>query len=199
MPIFSNDHRRVLFLHNPKTGGVSINHIFDRAGWKVELNHWVGHHEHYASREGSLMHLTYSEISEYYNIEEFDYCFTVVRNPYDRAVSEYHWQKQHEPFNEWFTNNMAQSEQTHLPQKYHDNHFLPQINWTGEHVNVFYLEQGMDVIGKQIGEHLGVEFPRTDFHSNISNKTITVDDIDKSLVYNAYKQDFERFGYDSAR
>ena len=196
MAIFTKDNKRVLFLHNPKTGGVSISHIFERSDWKDELGSWVGHHKHYASREGSLMHLTYSEITEYYKIEEFDYCFTVVRNPYNRAISEYHWQEQHQPFNEWFVNSINQSEKTNLPRKCHDNHFLPQINWTGKHVDVFYFEQGIDVIGKQIAKRLDTEFLRTDFHANVKKKTITLNDIDKSLVYNAYKQDFEKFGYD---
>ena len=100
MPVFRRE--KLIFIHIPKTAGTSVENAIKRK-YKCLLNaftfwgtvHQVSH---------SLHHCTYNEIvdivcnkkisSIHYqgleNIEKFR-IFTIVRNPYDRFVSEYRY------------------------------------------------------------------------------------------------------------
>jgi hypothetical protein len=196
MPIFTKADKKVLFIHIPKTAGISVHHVFARAGWQIDLEGHVLDHPYYYNVQGSLNHLCYSELEEYYNLNDFDFVFCVVRNPFARAISEYHWQRRNHDFNLWFESEINQYRNYH---RYMDNHFKPQSEFVGPTSKVYKLEQGFDNILADISEHVGEPLIFDMPYANESNKTISVDDIDKSLVYNAYKQDFERFGYDSAR
>lgn len=185
-------------MHIPKTGGMSIDHVFDRAGWNISYNSGIINDPYYSkilNPQGSLLHLTYNELAMSLDIADFDFVFTVVRNPYERVISEYHWQHCTRNFNTWFKEEIQNT--TKISQ-YKDNHFCPQIEYVGKHTDAVYnLEQGFTNIVNDLETRLNTVFAQKTFHANISNKTINLDDIDKQLVYNAYKQDFERFGYDT--
>lgn len=196
MPIFCKDDQKVLLIHIPKTGGISINHVFARAGWHISLEGNVLKHDYYKNIRGSLNHLCYAELEEYYNFEDFDFVFSVVRNPYHRAVSEYHWQKQTQDFSQWFK---SEIDQFNNSDRYGDNHFLPQCNFVGAGTTKTYqLEQGFDSIVEDLSKQVQSPLSFNMLPANESIKSISVDDIDKQLVYSVYKQDFERFGYDSS-
>lgn len=92
-------HRRhsFIFIHIPKTGGTSVEDVLwpqDRqdAGWGYDK-----------TLPGFLQHLTCKQIVDRGFVDEstFRHCFkfVIVRNPWDRCVSEYLWRiKKHGNF-----------------------------------------------------------------------------------------------------
>lgn len=85
---------KIIFLHIPKTGGTTVekmilpNHSFSAEPDHSNLCGWD-------DRFGWLNHLTMDQIIElcpYLDLSEY-LVFTVVRNPWDRLVSEYHWKR----------------------------------------------------------------------------------------------------------
>ena len=96
MPYFKNHN--LLFIHIPKTGGSNIeNFFFHYLKEKPTLLHLISNNLELRINNHSLQHMTYNEL--YKNKEYFDIDFkksriiTVVRNPYDRIISDLFWYK----------------------------------------------------------------------------------------------------------
>ena len=72
------DKHKFVFIHIPKTGGHSVDKYFIQKGL-VDDDKW---------------HCTGNQIMKYMGVEKWkEYqTFTIVRNPWDRMVSEYSWQ-----------------------------------------------------------------------------------------------------------
>ncbi len=79
---------KCIFVHIPKTAGTSIEKILNTGTEK----------EFYSRTPPTLQHLSWKELK---NKIDFDYSnyykFTVVRNPYERIVSEYEWRRTASP------------------------------------------------------------------------------------------------------
>lgn len=86
--------RKILFIHIPKTGGTTVE-------WMIRPAHADSDEPDYSTlrgwdeKYGWLDHLTRQQVNELYSYDELrDYLvFTVVRNPWDRLVSEFHWKR----------------------------------------------------------------------------------------------------------
>lgn len=77
-------NKQIFFIHIPKTGGSSIERLLDIQIFKG-LSRISSHYK------TSLTHLPLSILeNEIPNISQFT-LFTVVRNPYDRLLSEFFW------------------------------------------------------------------------------------------------------------
>ena len=90
MPVYRK--HRLVHIHIPRTGGTAIEQFFHRLGDLVwGLDSWVGQ-EHYNGRWYELQHMTIGELKSFTG-SEFDSneSFVVVRNPYERIVSDYLW------------------------------------------------------------------------------------------------------------
>ena len=86
-------HRyRCIFVHIPKCGGTSIEDVI-WPGQRSEADLWMGFTSRFENRyqTGGLQHLLARHIRDAVGSEVFDayFRFTVVRNPYDRIVSQY--------------------------------------------------------------------------------------------------------------
>lgn len=81
-----NHQNKFVFIHIPKTGGTALSEILLEGGASsIEPNeeYKIGHR-----KNQTLCHMTYKELYEDLNINLQDYYkFTIVRNPWDRAVS----------------------------------------------------------------------------------------------------------------
>jgi len=76
-----NREHKIIFVHIPKTGGTSVEKLFDDSfyGWDEKRSLWKQHCSIYQ------MQSVYGiDIRSYYK-------FAIVRNPWDRAVSDYKW------------------------------------------------------------------------------------------------------------
>jgi Sulfotransferase family len=86
MPIFERDGKSILFIHIPKTGGVSI------VDW---LSHWGN--PSFVSMTAvetfrcNCQHFMMSDFNYLFRSKRWDFIFTVIREPHDRIESEYCW------------------------------------------------------------------------------------------------------------
>lgn len=86
MTCYSAKHK-LMFIHIPKTGGVSITQ------WMQNY----GHGKLFAENHHGAKHFDIKSIHKHMKLDDIDIndttYFTVVRNPWDRMVSTYHYYK----------------------------------------------------------------------------------------------------------
>jgi hypothetical protein len=139
-----NTNSNLFYIHIPKTGGSSIELC-------LNLDQLIGGYRYEYIKNGSTIrcksspqHLTLDILED--AVEHFNHFeqFTVVRNPYDRLVSEYHFSYDcrtenkimlflkknnlfsFDDFIKYIFLNMSEDER----QLKFDNHFVPQIRYT---------------------------------------------------------------------
>lgn len=199
MPI-SHQHQ-CIFIHIPKTGGQSIHHIINTHTEK-EL---VG----YSSNFIELTHLNALKIQELFPNEFNSYFkFSIVRNPYDRIVSEYVFslKKRYRLYLPQFNlsfkkfvqkiSEIDQNNQKHMCI----NHIIPQYEFIYHHDKCL-----VDYIGKFEDFQNSIKYIQDQLHVNVEtqhlNKTVHkpyekyFDKETKEIIYNMYQKDFELFNY----
>ena len=184
---------KAIFIHVPKTGGMSII----RAIRKYKLDVRYGHHR-----------------ISYYNKNEIQesFTFSFVRNPYDRFVSGFYYlknggiNKQDKKLGELLPNNIEEClimlkslDRTQLTVNgVHIFHLTPQFYWHNREV---------DFIGKF--ERLDVDFKKA--IKNITDNNITLEKVNASknnkhyteylsptsidCINTIFEKDFEKYGY----
>ena len=161
MPISSK--YKCIFLHCPKTGGTTIENIMDMN--KIEnLVTWK-----YPNNSLALQHLTYNQLKNKINPEEFNtyFKFTFVRNPWDRLVSDYCWNnRNYATFRDFvfFVRDLIKKypgdEIFKCPQlKTHNcGHFIPQTLYIGPDVKIYRFENYTDGLN-EIFKILNIQLP----------------------------------------
>jgi hypothetical protein len=138
MPI--NYEKRFIYLHIPKTAGTSIlcslfnvgidqDEMIDRTSLPLEYQR-----KYLIGEDGDFIrtnHYPLYEISKIINnISDF-FIFTFVRNPFDRLVSEYYYQRFNKalPFNDYVLHIVKTAFECNKLEEWFSFHLMPQIDF----------------------------------------------------------------------
>lgn len=196
MPYFRNAN--LLFIHIPKTGGTSVENYFS-GKFNIPLNQksLYGFLDKVVSLKSgihlnhSLQHLTMNEIKKYnYYFKITNACvITIVRNPYERLMSELFYQNKVKVKD---TPKTVYGIIRWIISRNKDNHTLPQHKYIHGRVILLHtetLEEEMHQVGFN------------DFHVKKNENKYKVNYYDYlnedsiKLINEYYKMDFELFGY----
>lgn len=194
--------KKCIFIHIPKTAGTSIEQFLKDNG-KNSIE-YLG-----VRNNRSLHHLTAFELKKelpfYFNKY---YKFSIIRNPYDRLLSEYYWTKI--PKVGFKSNQSKDDFLTYVSnvvkhKLYFDNiyndHFIPQYLFIYNNkkkilVNQLFKYEDLDWVINYLKKKLNI-------NCNLPHLNKSVKDIDKidwtekekERIYNIYKNDFIIFNY----
>ena len=218
MPIIHS--LKTIFIHIPKAGGTSIETVLcDFPLFRYQLVNkfnWYGNIRNDETKY-ELDHSTMAYLKKnckYYDNSYFS--FAIVRNPYARLVSEYHYCKyQYSRFikkldsfkdfvyelKDKFDYVLKNKEKDHL----YVSHYLPQYLFTHNYrkikiVNKIYKLENLNEEWSNICKILQIDKELIRSEKNASkfeyNYQDYYDDELKSIVYEMYKDDFEIFNYE---
>ena len=204
MPYFKNAH--LLFIHIPKTGGSNIENFFmNYLKQNPTINQLLSNNLNLKINNHSLQHMTYQEIynnKDFFNIN-FDSkikILTVVRNPYNRIISDLFYLKIANKKNN--KNEIEKIIEKYLNNDHlYDNHKLEQYKFLTDNDNKILKDiiiLNSETLNDQMNE-LG--FPEFSNFCNQTNTKITKDYYDYlneasiKMINDYYKKDFEYFNY----
>merc|ERR1711998_99400 len=190
---------KLLFIHIPKCAGTSVeNHlglIKKNAGYGIIANK-AQQHRTYEEYQKDLKQ-TMNNLTS----------FTIVRNPYDRCISEYYWNTQIGHKRGWSFDKflitvarIVKNLNYNKPIKFFNDHHMHQyryvLNNDGENkVDHIFRYKNMNEVIVFLQSYSNKPFP----HDNISNKRIiSVDNLTNSQkirIENIYGADFDFFNY----
>ena len=198
--------KNILFIHIPKTGGSVI---------ECELKRQYTQHLYSGLRDGvteypynnvSLQHQYFVDLYNGKDILGIRFSkdlkvFAVVRNPYDRVISDLFWYGliSKESTSD-YVSNIIRCHYLHRNDKFIDGHNRPQYKYVVdekgnlvEPIKIFKCEQLNDS-NEEINNYLGVniDIKRNDVNKDYS-RYINQESIE--LINDFYKRDFEMFGY----
>ena len=192
----------VLFVHIPKTSGTSVRNSLI-ASENHTFPEWMVSH---------LTHLQLESRCKHHNYKP-DYSFTIVRNPYDRAISTYYHLRQHirpphymrRKSVKFYLNFLTLSFKDYVKFFYYNTfeianyltvsyHFLPQSTYldSASKIKIFKMENLID-----LENDLSIKISKDRVNKErLENKKNLYDDETIEMVKNFYKQDFINFDYD---
>ena len=200
--MISHKHK-FIFIHIPKCGGTSIESLFGGSvcGWDGDNNLWK-------------QHCSLNQIKSIYKIDiDKYYKFTFVRNPWDRAVSDYKWWiRRKSPFRRLLNNSTLKDYLLGRNGYEYINH-LNNRTGRGDH---FYEQSSfifvkninkMDFIGRfenlqedfnVVCDKIGIPQQQLPHKNKTKHKHYTeyYDDETKQMVAEKYAKDIEYFGYE---
>ena len=194
--------KELKFIHITKTGGTSIEDIGNAHGKK-----WGRFHSEYKAKDrrncrwNDRWHDKFILLPDNLKLK-YDW-FVIIRNPYERIISEYYCR-----WGGWGIKNKLKSSKEkfndNIKKKILKNHKKMSSHWVPQH---FYIDLNVKIhIIKY--ENLTEEFNELmkkynyditlNKHSNKGKKKFTLNDLSDeviSLINNIYDKDFEMFGY----
>lgn len=196
----------VLFVHIPKTAGQSVSQMLLFAlglRWRDRAPFLIAPNEDPRRGPEYLTHLYAREYTElgHVSAEDFDslFKFTVVRDPYDRLVSEFNY-RTHDARS---VRDMVHASGT-CERSDRRRHVAPQIDYVtaadGERVLVddivFYERLEADMA--RIGERVFGQARTLPLKNYTKTLRLTVDELDRAdldFITETYARDFRVFGY----
>ena len=208
---------KCIFVHIPKNGGSSIEDIlWPTPADRTEKMLWMGLVNDYENKyqTGGLQHLLATQIKQEVGAELFDHCFkfSMVRNPWDRAVSQYAYMKRRPDLRRLIGMRPWTSFKRYLSLIQKKEH----VQWEAQSNFIFdesgklcvdYVARFEDFEGgvRQILSELAQRTGRVELrnsaipHSNQSNRAAYqsyYDDESREIVRNLYQDDIEMLGYE---
>lgn len=205
MAVFRKNGVNLLYVHVPKTGGGTIESVFARSGWTVDLldegaGNWSLNH----LRQCSPQHMEADLLKRTLRLDRFDGILMTVRDPIRRFQSEYLWHNRprrnsavRAPRVEWWADEVFA--QYARDPYVHDNHIRPQAEFLLEGAKVYRYESGMTGMISQMQADFGVELDPNPPHKHRS-KGYQSSDVELSprvlaRLRDFYAADFRAFGY----
>ena len=137
MPIFRFENRILLFVHIPKTGGTSVETMLKDAGGVEALRRSA----QVPGLPCTPQHFHAEIIGQLVPVSFYDYAFTIVRNPFDRLVSEFKMRVldagRDLSFDAWVDRILARYSKNPFAN---DNHVRPQTEFLFDNVQIFRFE-----------------------------------------------------------
>lgn len=180
----------LIFIHIPKTAGTTIDRIGKKHGYQWRYNE----KSNLYNCNCNLWHLPPTQKIKEYQIPTF----CVIRNPYERIISEYKFRNSKysvEGLNKYISKCMDWLDKD--PYIY-DCHWIPQYQYLTycDHVLHFeHLQEEFDSLMKKYNLPIVLDLHRNQSKpSEVSVKDISSDNIKRINQY--YQHDFEQLKYD---
>ncbi|WP_339109626.1 sulfotransferase family 2 domain-containing protein [Thioclava sp. GXIMD4216] len=209
MPLLQTDSTSVFFAHVPKTGGTSVEDYLQQHYGPLSLYDpdWLGRKAAGLPRKFpcSEQHLVWADARTLFDTKP-DLVFGLVRDPLQRAISEYRFQARSFPHMQRLTQRgfsvwLAVMEAAYRRDPYvMDNHLRPQSDFLPHEATVFRLEEGMEPVVDWLQTHLGGVAGQVP-HAQKSAECPTLQDriapskADMARITRLYHKDYVRFGY----
>jgi len=213
VPIARINSSLVYFAHVPKCAGTAVeDYLRVRFGTLGMLNRsYLRFHEQHRWTSSSPQHVDVAALESIFPEDFFTAQFAVVRNPIDRIVSVFRYQRDIEGtiaadvgFLDWL--NSLENLRAEDPY-YLDNHTRPAVDIVPPSAKIFKLEDGLQQVVDWIDEIAGdSDGPRTIGTKNTyltrivetgkpAGRAPEITEIERDVIARLYAQDFERFGY----
>lgn len=201
MPYYKD--KNILFIHIPKTGGTVIEDNIKKHTSQKLYSSFTNTLLDFPYNKKSLQHQFYTTLYKFKDKLNINFdnikIFTVVRNPYDRIMSDLFW---YNLIKKNFTSKQVYNtiKNNYLYRNDLDNHNEPQYKYIVDekyelikNIKIFNTEtlnESNDELNKFIGFDINIKKKQVNKdYSNYLNK----DSI--SLINTFYKKDFELFNY----
>ncbi len=211
------DDKKIIFIHIPKTGGSYIDtnilniDILNITN-DIQQKYFVG-----VNNKIHYSHMTINEISQLIDITKYNYVFTMVRNPYDRLVSNYFFNGYvliSKNFNSFvydlydyvindkdiFLNDTSDiiKKTLHIHYRINQVDFLKKNNMIYNKIKVFKYEKFKESINTIISDlKLDIKYDNNKINnSEHENYKSYYNKETADIVYKLYQPDFEYFGYE---
>jgi hypothetical protein len=198
----------------PKSGGTSIINYFQGTGCKVSFGNY---NNYLAAPDVNILkcpgqHFHYSMLENMFNMENFNYSFSIVRNPFARMKSEYVWA--HRDALRAGNAGSFDAFVKFVFDKYpsnpfiNHNHIRPQHEFVGPGIKkIFKFEEGLNNIIQALFKEVKISSPApVDIKKSnagedylpggLSSSTIEMTPETKGMILKFYEKDFESFSYD---
>jgi hypothetical protein len=191
-----NHKYKFLFIHIPKTSGRST---------ELCLNRRCGKDDTGTRLNGPLQllrnpHKTLDDYYKIYSKQELKsyFKFTIVRNPFDRIVSEYFYSRkrrltQSRDFKTFVVNGEIDTQS-------YPNHNIPQIDFFVDKKRIDYIAkfENLQEDFKTICDKIKIPHQELPHHNNTKHKHYTeyYDDETRQIVAEKYAKDIEYFNYE---
>jgi len=203
MPYYKS--KNILFIHIPKTGGTVIENEIKKQSRQTLYSGKRNNLLHVPFNNCSLQHQFYTTLYKFKDKLNINFnnikVFSVVRNPYDRVISDLFWYKLiKKDYDSTKVYNVIKNK--YLNRNDLDNHNKPQYKFVTDEMGVLIpnikifkteeLNQSNDKLSNFLGLKINVK-KKGQVNKNYS-RYLNRDTI--SLINDVYKKDFELFGYE---
>jgi hypothetical protein len=200
MPIFEKNGRRVVFIHVPKAAGSSVEQLFKNEGWEMSF-----YKNSLDGNNVSPQHMTYQALSKHVpDIDEL-ISFAIVREPFQRLVSEWRYQTELIESSKLEFNDFVRHLDCSLAENkyYWDNHWRPQTDFIDESIDQVIKIDSMnesllpflrenEIMVDPVIPHTNKRKKKNTIHNQVS----TVSDESKERILRVYGRDYAELGYE---
>ena len=202
MPLYLNEEQAITFLHIPKTGGTTIESWLNESGKYQQIFFSQKTLQDMLVTPQHLGSPTLTELTR--TLERpFEYKFAVVRNPFDRIISEFFYriklgsiqlgERAESLFSPWVINSLKNYKKNHQVL---DNHLRPQTYYVNADVEIFKFEDGIKNILDTVGKRIGMQGNGEVKPQKVGEKkSVRWSPTAIKMVLELYSQDFDRFDY----